>query len=941
MRFADPIYLLLLLPVIAGLVYTWPRVRGLMKGRKRFAFALRLLLMCFLVIALSRPESYRANHGLCTIFILDRSDSVRDQDRQRQEQFVRASVKSMGSDDEAGVVVFGKEASVEVAPDRAIRLDRVLSVVDGSSTDISAAVRLASASFPDGKARRIVLLSDGNETAGDVQRAAEVAGSEGIPIDVVPLGNATAAGEVSVDDLHVPNEANQGQPFELKVAATSDIGTDGTLTIDRDGVEVKKLHVTLKPGQNLFSVDDTLQDTGFHRYRATLEAAGDHDNRNKVGMGYVAVRGKPKILILRSNPNDHALADAVRQQDIQVDAGGPGIMPGRIDQLQQYDAVIFNDVNAESISQPQMQAVRNAVRDSGIGFAMVGGENSFLPGGWFGTPIAEALPVDLNINKRVSFPSTSVLIICDTSGSMGMIEDGVPKVKLAAKAAAFTIQMLSPMDRAGVVASTDGIEFVAPMQPLSNKEAMVQQIMRMDVGGGGIYAKPSMEFAIQHLRKETTKVRHLILMADGSDVDLRDGCFEIAAQMRAEHITTTCVAIGDGQYVPFLKQLAAVGGGRFYLALKGSQLPAVFTQDAAMVSRSAIEEGAFLPKVAIGEPILRGIPSDSIPPLLGYCLSDPRPLARIGMKTAKDDPLLATWRLGLGTSLAFTSDAQSRWAARWIPWGGFGAFWAQAVREISRRATSNSYQVATRLEGARAVIQLSARDASGNPINDLPAKVRVSGPEDMSSDVTLNQRAPGLYEGTFPATKIGSYIVTIAEPGGGGGGQRVSSSGFSIAYPAEYRSFRANLPLLQQVADTTVGKSLSDPADSFRGVREPGHSIQELWMYFLLCAALLLPLDVASRRLAIPIAEIFAKAMNRLRVRRERRAAPAPVPARVEQLRKAKERAVTTTGEPPVDPIRPTAAQPRAAQRESKSKSPEPVSTTSRLLEAKRNRKND
>src|SRR2546423_122757 len=592
MRFSAPLFLLLLIPVVAGLIYTWPRVRGMMKARKRFAFVLRFLLMSSLVLALAGPESYRANHGLCTIFLLDRSDSIRDNDRKGQEQFVRAAFKHLTSDDEAGVVVFGKDAAVEAAPERAPTLDRVLSVIDGSATDISAAVRLASASFPDGKARRMVLLSDGNETQGDTQRAAEVASSEGIPIDVIALGGNNMAGEVSVDNVQIPNESRIGQPFQIRVSATSDSSTSGTLAIDRDGIEIKKLHVTLSPGENVFTVDETLDSIGFHRYRATLDAINDHDQRNNVGMGFVAVRGKPKILILQGKPADPILANAIRQQDMEVEVGRPDRMPTRPEQLQNYDAVLFNDANADSFAPTQMQLMRNAIRDSGIGFAMIGGENSFLPGGWYGTPVAEALPVDLNVSKRVSFPSTSVLIICDTSGSMGMIEDGVRKVKLAAKAASFTIQMLSPVDRAGVVASTDGIEFVAPMQQLTNKQGMIAETMRMDVGGGGIYALPSMKFAIQHLENETTKVRHLILLADGADVDMREGCFEIAARMRAEKITTTCVAIGDGEYVPFLKQLAAIGGGRFYLALKGSQLPAVFTQDAAVVSRSAIGEGA-------------------------------------------------------------------------------------------------------------------------------------------------------------------------------------------------------------------------------------------------------------------------------------------------------------------------------------------------------------
>jgi hypothetical protein len=66
-----------------------------------------------------------------------------------------------------------------------------------------------------------------------------------------------------------------------------------------------------------------------------------------------------------------------------------------------------------------------------------------------------------------------------------------------------------------------------------------------------------------------------------------------------------------------LRQLALAGGGRFYLATKARQLPAIFTQDAAIMSRSAIEEGKFFPKVTGGEEVLRGI--DSLPPLLAYC----------------------------------------------------------------------------------------------------------------------------------------------------------------------------------------------------------------------------------------------------------------------------------------------------------------------------------
>ena len=937
LRFSDPLYLLLFIPVLAGLVYSYPKVRGMVRSRKNFSFLVRLCLFACLIFALSGIESFQANQGLCTIFLLDRSDSIRDADRLVQQQFLADATKTMAPDDSAGVIVFGKDASVEAIPSQQFHPSRILSVVDGSSTDISGAIRLATASFPDGKSRRIVVLSDGNETAGDGEAAALVAGAEGIPIDYVGLGGSKSP-QIALGDLRAPNESSVGQPFQLRVSAESNVATEGVLTVDRDGLIVKRLAVTISPGENTFSVDQTLDESGFHRYRAVLSTAADGDVRNKIAMGFVSVRGKPKVLILQSNPTKSLLGDALREQKIDVDVRGPGGIPSRPEQLQDFDAVILNDLNAQYVTPQQMALLKSAVKDTGVGFAMVGGEDSFLPGGWYGTTIAETLPVDLEIRKRESFPSTSVLIICDTSGSMGMIEDGVPKVKLAAKAAAMTIQMLPSDARAGVVASTDGIEFVASMQELRDKPTMMAEAMRMDVGGGGIYAKPSMDFAISHLEAEPSKVRHLILMADGSDVDLRDGCYEIAAKMRAEHITTSTVAIGDGEYVPFLRGLAAVGGGRFYLALKGSQLPAVFTQDAAVVARSAIEEGAFLPKVSLGEEILRGIDVDSLPPLLAYDLTDTKPLARVGMRTQKDDPLLAVWQYGLGTSLAFTSDAQARWAAKWVGWPGFGVFWAQAVREIGRRASSNTYRIQTHLDGAKGVVELAASDATGNPLNQAPSNVRISTPNGTAEDVTLTQVAPGKFTGSFAANEIGSYIATVAEKSATGL-YRVSSSGFSVPYPAEYRRFQTNEVLLHSLSEDSGGKPELNAAEAFRGAAKPGYSIQELWMLMIAIACCLLPFDIASRRIAIPIGEAFAKGLSWIKSRRAKQIV-VPENESVARLHKAKQRAGVMQAdgnERPVDPIFESSKP--GAQVQKATPPPAPISASARLLESKRKRK--
>lgn len=937
MRFVSPLYLLLLLPALAGLWFTFRHVHGMARARKRVAFALRFLLVACVILALSGPQLYRPYHGVATIFLLDRSDSVSDRDRTRAAEFADKALSLLGPDDAGGVIAFGKDAVIEAAPGGRRNLGKIASVVEGSASDLAAAVRLAGASFPEGRSRRVVILSDGNETDGDLSEAADVAATDGIELDYVLLGQTERTGEATVLEVEAPTDVRADQPFDVRVIAESSTEQRAVLTLDRDGQMVQRVAVSLTKGKNAIVLTDKLDRPGFFRYRATLTSERDTDIRNNVGAGFVAVRGRPRILVLQSDPSHTHLADAVRQQGLDVELGGSGSVPVRAEEFQRYDAIVFNDLNAASLTPGQMKAMQAAIKATGVGFAMIGGENSFLPGGYYGTPIADALPVDLNIRQRKSFPSTSILIVVDASGSMSMVEDGYEKIRLAGMAAEQTVRLLSPLDRVGVAGSTDNIQFVAPMQKLDDKERVVSQIRKLGVGGGGVYADPSSKFANETLRKEGSKVRHFIFLADGADVDLYGASLSIVDQMRRDKITTSVVAIGDGKDVPFLKQMAAAGGGRFYLAKRAGQLPAIFTQDAAVMSRSAIEEGAFFPKVGYGEDALRGIAPTSIPALYAYCLTDSRPLARTGMKTHKDDPLLATWQYGLGSALAFTSDAQARWAARWVGWDGFGRFWSQALRAIGRRTTRNDYRVKVRQSGGENVVEIKALDSLGNPLASLEGEVRLGTPDGESRALSLTQQAPGVFEGRFRAGRLGTYTVTVSEPGPDGR-PSVRSTGYSVAYPPEYRSYRANERPLARAAQTTGGRALAEPAESFRPVARSGASITDVWTWFIWAAALLLPLDVAARRIALPFGELFAKLLALVRKRRGRVPEIAPQQATVARLQKAKSRAATQSDDAQAE--RPTVrVEPRSDRPAPRAAAGE--SAASRLLEAKRKRERD
>ncbi len=817
MKFSDPIYLLLLVPALAWLVFVSRQMHGITRARRRIAVGVRAALLCALVFALAGLQTVRRNRGVTTIFVLDKSASMTGEATKRAEAFIKKSLEAQNDGDSSGLVVFGKDPVVDVSVGSLRTLGRIYAAPETNATDLAGAIRLASANFTEGTAKRLVLLTDGNETSGDAAQAASVAATDNIQIDTVRLmdagnGRANGKGEAVVTDVDAPSEVTKAEPFELKVQAEATQAMSGVIRLDRDGVPVARYPVRLSKGANSFALSQSAGKPGFYKFRAVLEADGDADPRNNVGIGFVSVKGKPRVLLIGGTPGAIApIAQALKVYDIDVVASGAEGLPTQPDELQEFDAVLFSDFAADNMTPRQMTMIASAVRESGVGFGMVGGENSFLPGGYYETPIAEVLPVDLNVRQRKVFPSTTILIMADCSGSMGMIEDGQQKIKIAASAAAATIRMMSPRDYVGVAGSTDNIEFVSPIQLATDKDKIARETGKLAVGGGGIYIRPSLEFAYRNLRKVNTRVRHLILLADGNDSDEQNGALQLARQMVGEKMTVSVVAIGGGKDVPFLKSLAVVGKGHYYFADSARKLQRMFTRDASVMSRSAIEEGTFLPKVDPGDDALKGINPRAIPALHAYDLTSDRPLSRVPMRTAKDDPLLAFWQYGLGQSMAFTSDAQPRWARPWIGWSDFNAFWAQTTRSVLRKASNNRLTVSTRRDGGKGAVTVDAYDPSGNPINGLPARVTVLAPDGTAQAVTIRQTAPGKYDGKFEANQTGGYVVSVAEGAGSAGGPRVTRAGFSIAYPPEYQAIAPNNALFPRSPKPRAARSLNRP----------------------------------------------------------------------------------------------------------------------------------
>ena len=828
--------------------------------QRRVCFLVRTVILLLLILALAGLRWLLPSRELAVLFAVDQSASISAPAQQEARAFVAAGFAAQHAGDVTGVIGFAGRAVLWQPPLAASKLAQDWpTLAERKSTDIGGALDFASAIFPAGKTKRLVLLTDGNDTAGHATQVATRLAQQSVELFTIPLHNA-AAPEVLVEKVEVPRRLKQGEPFDLTAHIRSNVATTAKVKLYQNQFLIEQRDVSLQPGDNEFHAPNLKADGNFISYEVEVVPALDTIPENNRAAATASLRGQPRVLLVDADETKvRALADALRREKIAVETRGPAGLPKTLEDLQQFDLFLLSDISALNLAREQMDLYRRWVQDFGGGFAMLGGENSFGTGGYYRTPIEQMLPVRMEHEDRQDVPSVAVLVILDRSGSMTAMVAGQTKISLADQGAVFAMNALQPKDYFGVTAVDTRPHVIVPLQQLSAKAAAEQKILTINAGGGGIYIYTSLAEAFQQLREIPARVKHLILFSDAADAEektageMSDGAkgaghsFDLAAAMLAAKITTTVVALGTEQDkdTPFLRQLAERGNGRFYLTDDATTLPQIFSTETMKVAQSSLVEEPFLATPAGKSAITSGLDWAQSPLLLGYNATKPKPTAELLLTTERGEPLLATWRYGLGQTAAFTSDAKARWAAEWLAWPGYGKFWPQFVRGLMRKSDQASFQVNTREIADRLDITIDAIKSDGSFRNQMPVSVNMLGPDGATQTVTARQDGPGSYRAIFDLPPEGTSIFSVSSPDLPDGGYVF---GHTRSYPREFLSTETNEPLLRSLATLGGGKFAPKPDEIFARPTQSSTQRRELTDDFLIAALLLLPLDIWLRR---------------------------------------------------------------------------------------------
>ena len=902
--FDAPLALLLLVPALL-LTYTLHLAarRRTGKSRRRVALLVRTLLLTALVFALAGFRLVLPVDRLATVFVVDLSDSVGETGREDALAFVRDSLKVMPQDDVAGIVAFGKGALVERLPAELREIDRIASAPVTSATDIGGALRLASALFPDDAQKRIVLLSDGNDTTGQGQAEAALAAARGIQVETKTIGLG-ATEEVLVERITAPSTSRLGEEIEVSADIRSTTAQPATVRLFANGVQVGEEHLDLDAGTTPVTFRVKPADAGFLRFRVVVEAALNTFSQNDRADANTIVQGEPRTLVVSG---DEAVAAELvgalkteRQQVDQLPAEGLSSDPLT---LAEYDSIVLVDVPRTDLTDRQMLALQVYVRDLGKGLVMVGGPHAFGAGGYEKTPIEETLPVDMGVRDREKQPDIALVVVIDKSGSMDACHcnsfnpgggggpgiAGVRKVDIGKEAILRAAAAMTSRDEIGVVAFDSSAHWVVHTQPLGGVGDLQGAIGGIQpLGQTNIFS--GLSEAVKSLEGVTATRRHIILLTDGWSTS---GQYDqILAQMKADGITLSTVGAGGGSN-PFLQKLASEGGGRFYAATNPASIPDIFLKETQQVSGQQIVEETFHPIQTSSSPILRGL-DQGFPQLLGYNGTTAKAAAQTVLVTARDDPLLAQWQFGLGRAVAWTSDSTGRWAKAWIGWDGFSRFFSQLVGWTFPGEETGGIEASFVTDGSTTKLRVESVAEDGSPRDFYQTAVSLTDPDLTSRAIGLAQVAPGVYEAPLGEIDAGAYVVRVSQtrPGTTPLGRTL---GLVAPTPAEYRLLGSNDALLATLRSATGGRAIDLPAQPWTHDLEATDAYTDLWPLLLILALLLWPLDIALRRVSIGRRE-FADAGAWLRGgwrRGRRRAAPRPV--EVSGMLAARDRAAGST----------------------------------------------
>jgi uncharacterized protein YegL len=663
--------------------------------------------------------------------------------------------------------------------------------------------------LPDGEPGRVVATFDGNETRGNAALVLPSIVERNVTIDVLPRPHLRP-GETLVEEVSAPPRIHAGESFPLQAFIYAHGRSTGQLRILKDGEIIAERPFDIPGGRRRIETVIPTAAPGYARYEVAIDSAADtftQNNRNGIA---IDVAPSPDVLIVAAQPAwGEVFAKALGVHQISCKVVEPKRAPYYLKDWLAYSAIVLMNVPAIDLTTRQQELIEKAVADHGRGLLLLGGENSFGPGGYYETPLERLSPLSSRVPRET--PRVALVFVLDRSGSMQRDEGGATRLDIAKQATLGAIGLLQPESQIAIVVFDSEAKVLLPMGNAGNSGAVTSALQQLEPGGGtAIY--PGLVEALRLFKGVDAAVKHIVVMSDGLT---QPGDFPgILKAISDQGISVSAVSIGDGADQVQLREIARLGKGAFHATQDFKALPSIMSQEALLLSGMPVEEHETAPLwVERNGEFFAGLP-DRMPLLSGYVLTTRKPPADLYLTVQNEKqeqvPLFASWRYGSGRVVAVATHGAGAWTKEWQRMPEYPLLWSQTVRHLIAAAEGLAPHL-TR-HGDVVDMEIDALNLDGTPRQGLSVTASLSAVAATippAAPLRLVEAEPGLYRGHVTVDQAGEISLRFTT------GESAVAMPLLVSYPAVYRFTAADPDRLAALARATGGRVLADEEEIF------------------------------------------------------------------------------------------------------------------------------
>ena len=753
------------------------------------SFVIHILIVILITLGLAKT-SYERIITETNIYILADVSYSSNKNLDLIDEYINELEGNVPKNSKIGIVCFGKD--YEVLTDVGEEIKSVKeSKVDKSATNIYEALEFTATLFKDNVVKRIVIISDGEETKeSSIVSLVQNLSVENVYVDAIYVDNNLKEDdkEIQINEINYINSTYLNNEETVYAIIQANTTSKAYVKLYKDNELLKEKAVVFAKGYNSITFDLDTSIVGTFDYKLVVESDDDTSTYNNNYMFTQTVNEKLQMLFISSNNSDLEQAKELYGNSCIIDAYvNNKNVPYTIEQLSKYDEFVLSDIDIRTLNNYSQFIASIDTLVSKFGKSLITFGNTYIQNNYDDPTLSvlnNMLPVKFGNNEN---EDKLVTLCLDISRSMEQVD----RLKIAKETACSILDNLDDDVMVLVIGFYGEVRTIHQQSPASEREVLKEKIRNLEAYQG-TFMGSALGYTYEAVTSLPYSKNEVILISDGLPYGEQATSAKVMVKKMADAnimlSTVHTISLDGGD---LLKELASIGKGYYYYikdveSVNGLVLNGVMNS----LTDTILEANESTVEVLLKKEVLvEGI--DALPNILGLYNNTKKSSAKVILEATYTDitntsykiPLYSYWDYGNGVVSTFASTISGNWISKWDS----DTLGTKALSNVPKANQPNeridsAFIIETQSLGTNTLLNVVAPSLNVNSV----LNVKVTNPDNsvVTKELTFNSEN---YVCELVTDLVGEYVVELTYQLG----QTLYTStySFTISYLPEYNSF--------------------------------------------------------------------------------------------------------------------------------------------------------